>query len=559
MIDKIKILLLYSFCFAILFLKIPLHGYLPGKTDCWWHLAVFSDFENRLYAFIHHLPVATSYFPSKALWLYGEPSFGVGAIYAVIHFVVNNYIWSFYLLYVFLFSFTAIAFYFLAGQFISARLPRFAGGLFFTLANFALGQFDHHNVFFWGIALLTILFLHIFLNTSKILFLYLFFFLWGIQIYFSTTIFTYLTIWVIVLLLINFQSWFKISLLTHFAVGGIFSLLLVSPFLLMYLGNPQLKLAYNPSIFANGHNTSNLWLVDWIRFLPSNICHASLSDIDFDLLYNIKCVAPGIVLLLLFFLGCKRLSGKLFLSLAILGILLSAGSEVKLGSWIIPMPMKLFYLNFPDSPLLQTPIRAYFLVHWVLCMGAVFGIQNISKRTTKGWRLACVATLLFLLENVPIKFPSTKADEIIFEGVHLAGFLQAHAFGDILHLPSQTFPKFPIEKSALGVNAIGREYIYSFWQTMYKKNSPNGSAHFFPKPRVELNECLQLGSAQKFYSQLIKYNIQFVLFHDNFLLQSETYIKDSLTSYSFLKPEITIGSTEIFSVKEYEGAGAFRK
>src|SRR5580698_7698835 len=98
--NSLSVLLLYIAAFALFFLSLPLSGSIAGETDCWWHLAVFSDFENRLLAYIHHLPVTTSYFPAKALWLYGEPSFGVGVFYIIIHSLVSDYIWSYYILYV---------------------------------------------------------------------------------------------------------------------------------------------------------------------------------------------------------------------------------------------------------------------------------------------------------------------------------------------------------------------------------------------------------------------------------------------------------------------------
>ena len=543
--EKIKVFLLYCISFLLFFLRFPLSGTLPGKTDCWWHLATFSDFESRLWAYWYHLPVTTSYFPSKGLWLYGEPSFGVGLIYIVIHSILPNYIWSFYLLFVVLFSFTAFAFYLLTEQFVHARLPRIVGGFFFTIANFSLGHLDHHNTFFWALAFFSILFFYKYLTTRSNYNLYLMFVLWGLQIYFSTTIFVYLSIWIILLFLLYYKDWVGAKPWLHLILGGVICALLMFPLLRIYVFSSEIKSAYNPSLFASGAVVSNLWPSDFLRFLPNNIFYPSESDIDFDLLYNIKCAAPGIILFLLFLAGFKQIPSKLLI-VAVVGLILALGSEVRISSWSIPMPMKLYYANLPNLPFLRTPIRAYFLVHWMLCLGAVYGLNRFRGRLRISGIL--LITGLFFFENVPTKLPSADAAALVAESTHIAKYLSEGVPGSIVHLPSELFPKFPISENPYKMNIIAREYFYSFVQTVYKRNTINGSAGYIPRDRIEINKVLQLQSSIDFKNLLQQYDVKYVILHKDLMLKEESCVWDSIGKYSFLHLERKIDSCYIFSV-----------
>ena len=548
MAEKLKIYGVYFIAFLLFFIQIPLNGCLAGKTDCWWHLGTFLDFENRLHDFINHVPSTTSYFPAKALWLFGEPSFGVGGIYVFIHSFVHNYIWSFYLLYVILFSFTAYAFYLLAGQFVSAVLPRLAGGFFFTMSNFTLGHLDHHNTFFWAIAFLCVLSFYRYLSGRSLLKLYWVFVLWGLQIYFSTTIFIYLSIWIFILALINYKEYTNKRLLPHLILAGCILVVLISPLLLLYVFNPEIKNAYNPSLFANGNVVSNLWLRDFIRFLPDNIFYSKQTDIDFDLLYNIKCAAPGIVLLILFFLGLKILPRSIFY-IALVALILALGSELKIGPWSIPMPMKLYYSNFPNFPFLRTPVRAYFMVHWLLCMAAVYGLNRFNGSDLRRASMVLFVLVLFICENVPAHLSAAKADKLIIESRHISDFISKGETGAVLHLPSELFPTFPIRENMYGMNVIGREYFYSFFQTVYRRNTINGSAGYIPKTRIRVNDVLQFRSEDDFKKMLKQYEIKYVLLHKDLMLDTERKTADTISHYPFLHLQQKIDNCYVYSVE----------
>lgn len=547
--EKPKIFFVYFLFFLLLFLQFPLSGSLPGKTDCWWHLATFSDFINRVHSYVHHIPATTSYYPAKALWLYGEPSFGIGALYMGIHTLLNNYIWSFYLLYVLLFSLTAFTYYLLAGEFVSTSIPRIVGGFFFTLANFSLGHLDHHNTFFWAIAFLALWSLYRLFDTRSIRWLYAVFILWGLQIYFSTTIFIYLSVWIFILMIIHYRNVIRADIAVHILTAGSILFLLIAPLLLMYLFNPEIKNAYNPSLFAKGSVVSNLWLSDYLRFLPGNMIYPVRSDIDFDLLYNIKCASPGITLLFIFIYGFKELPSKVLL-LALLGLVFACGAEIKIGYWSIPMPMKLYYSSFHDLPFLRTPIRAYFMVHWVICIGAVYGLNKLGGSIAKKTAFIFLILMLFLFENIPFRLSAAGAESLIEEGTRVSGFIDENMQdGVVLHLPSQIFPSFPIHQNACGMNTIGREYYYSFMQTMYDRNSINGSAGYFPHTRMDINEALQLRSDLRFKKTLERYNVRFVILHKDLMVGEENYITDSLLRYSFLHFQKQIDSCYIFKVE----------
>ena len=501
---------------------------------------------NRFYALIHGLNVTSSFYPYKYPWLFGEPGFGAAVFYLIINSVVSNYIWSYYLVYVLLFSITGFAFFMLAGEYVRSYFSRFAGGLFFTMANYALGQFDHHNVFFWGLALISIYLLQRFISAKRVIFLWLSFLLLGIQIYFSSTIFIYLVLCLATFIIVHHRVWFQGFFWLHLTGAILLSFFIILPFILLFVSSPEIKQAYDPAITAHGYNTSNLWLIDYVRFLPGNIFYPQLKDIDFDLLYIIKCVSPGIVLFTLCILGFRSLPQKIFLSILLIGFILSLGSELRLGSIIIPMPMQIYYSHFPKAPLFLTPIRAYFMVHFVICMAAASGLSMIVHYFKNGLWIGFVIIILFLLENIPSRLPSSPAKQAIDEGRLVSAILAKEKEGCVLHLPSQIFPSFPIERGVMQMNAFSREFYYILLQTMYKKNSMNGVDRLVPLKRIEFNTIFQLNSRDSFEHLLRTYDVNEVVFHDDLALKDEHRLEDSLSQYPFLKLKEKVGNCSVF-------------
>ena len=133
----------------MLLLQFPLADSLPGKTDCWYHVAISNEYRLIIQEWFAGVEYGTAYYPAKHLFLYGEPAKGGAMIYLLIDFLVSNPVWSWYFFYTFLFAMNSLGVYLVARKIDVSLSSAIAVGLMFSCANYTFGQLDHQNTLSW--------------------------------------------------------------------------------------------------------------------------------------------------------------------------------------------------------------------------------------------------------------------------------------------------------------------------------------------------------------------------------------------------------------------------
>ena len=525
-------LFLYLSFFLLLFVQFPLADSLPGKTDTWYHLAIFNDYGNIIESWFTGEPLGNAYYPMEHLQYYGEPTPANGLMFLVIKQFIRNDIWTFYVFISLLYALCAWGAFYLTTIYIKDVKLALISGLIFAGSNFAFGQLDHCNTMSFYSALFSIYFYKRFFEThSPLGFLYTVL-LGGFTIYLSGYVFLFQSV---ILGIISVFEWKKVvfdpkirrSILLFFPLY----LILIYPYANQYIFNSPTKDTFNPTVFYNVAGMASLDLSDLTRVLPSNLLYSEGEYFEYPLLYAIRSGFLGWGVYFFAFLGLfSAFKGKKELAVIfIAGLFVALGPYITIAGRQIDLPLKYFFDHFGLGGFLRTPVRAWLIAVIPIAIFAVKGLEVVYKRLRLNPFIPLLFVSLFVLENVP--FPFLKYDSKIWmvpPGGYLK-YLESIENQVIIELPSSLFSEGKSDQ--IGLNENAREHIYCYYQTMHKHDVLNGSGGFYPKERLDnIRWCKNLQAPGALDSLIAQNQLGHIIYHKYIYLHG-----DNVSDLDFLR------------------------
>jgi hypothetical protein len=179
---------------------------------------------------------------------------------------------------------------------------------------------------------------------------------------------------------------------------------------------------------------------------------------------------PGTAILLLAPFGVRRSNAsRLALTLAVAGVVLSFGPELRVGGLAIPMPFE-WLRRGPPVSLMRDPSRLAILAHLGLGLLAALGLRRVL-----GWRRgAWIAALLIALQGAEA-FPVELGNRVraVSPPPPFTTWLAAAPRGPVLELPWDHAHRF-----------TGGQYLY--WSTAHWQPLVNGHGTFAPPENFRL-------------------------------------------------------------------------
>ncbi|MCB9231936.1 MAG: hypothetical protein H6581_09750 [Bacteroidia bacterium] len=503
--------LFYLLFFLALFLQFPLSGSLPGNMDTWLYLAEFNLYGNQLLSFLGLAPDAVPNFPEGNISLYGEPCYGPGLVFLLVKLFVRSDLWSWYVFISLLFSSSAYGAFLLADEFVKDKKSSLLAGFFFASSNFALASLDQPNAFAFFPAFVCLTFLIRFLKRQKRNHLIWAMLAGGLQVWFSSYIFVFLSLIMGLILLSRFRAiWKNRPVWAPLLTWSWIFILLALPFVWLFVWKSRM-----PEVYREIHTLDLLQLlsldpIDLLRPLPRNLIYPAQSQFEGTELYQWRSAHLGILVWIFAILGVWK-SGKTnfgWVLVGLAGLFLAMGPLVELGNYQINSPMKWIYLWIPPLKYLKHISRAFFMCSLALSFFAAEGVLVISQRFGKRFFGAVLLILLiFWIENVPAGLEKFSSRKFLDLPPELTDKLRSNREGTVLFLPAYA-PFFPEENSPEKEYENGRrmEYIYMYWQTQIMHNSPNAANSYIPVQRQKLQEEIDLFRESGNPSRLINLN-----------------------------------------------------
>jgi|GEM_PF-1322522 len=514
-------LIFFLLFFLALFLQYPLSGSLPGNTDTWFYLTLFNHYQNLLTG-IFGTPAGGAYYPSMPFFLYAEPSFLSGAIFIFFKTIGLPNLWAYYAFISLIYGLNAFALYKIARLYGASTFGALFAGLAFTASNYALGNIDQQNAVVYFPALFSIYYFRKFLFSYEHKHLVYCLLIGGLQIYFSSYIFIFQSVILGLIGLYNIKEIaqtpeLRTPLLKYFCIYPI----LILPFAYLYIFNDRIEQSYDPSSQFKGFIMSSLHLQDFIRVLPNNLIIPESTDINIPLLAHIRSAYIGLSLYVLAAIGLITFRHRIeVLMIALIGLLISIGPYLQLGSTSIPMPMYIYYEILHMDAFMRTPCRAFTIFTIALAILAAMGISHIIKRHKYGIYISFAICFVFLLENIPTPLEKHPSTFFLHPPKEYVALLKEQGQVPCLNLPSSLFS--PNNEFIAPLEEYNREHIYTFWQTFHKQPVLNGSAGYFPTPRMNNNDWAKsLSNPQSIPNLISQNNLGYIIYHKTFVLPSD--------------------------------------
>jgi hypothetical protein len=546
-----KILVLYFIYFTFLFLQFPINNSLPGNVDTWLYVAIFNDYINLLKSGFSVADYGTSLYPIKQAFLFGEPSFLPGAIFAICKTILSDNLWAYYFSLTIAYTWNAIGVNLIAREIYKNKYVAFFCGLAFASSAFILGNKENQNAIFYGPGLLAIHCQIKYYNSTNIKYLLWCSFWLAAQVYSSSYIFLFIsviagTIWFKIILNKKSRGELNETIRSLFQFSAL-ALVLISPFLYLYVYHPPIDSGYNPINLLNYTPTLSLNFKDFFRPLNNNLLYQAPNDMQIDWIRNFHCAFPGVLIITLAMSGAMFNSwGRWFLVTYLLGIIVSWGPYIAVGDMVYKAPLYPLYKYCHFNNFLRLPVRAYGICALALALIAGAGLKNLMSNLKRYSSIVFIICLFFMLiEQVPHHFRHFNSSKYLVIPKQLVSINMAEKQQNILFLPSRLYDTERYFKSEIGETA--REHIYMFWKTSGNHNVLNGSNGYVPLARVSDNQLINdIENPVSFKKLMISRKVNFIICAKKMLLQGETfpkldrYISDGSLSLVSADDECTI-------------------
>jgi hypothetical protein len=541
--QNLVILFIYSIFFLTLFIQFPLKKSLPGNCDTWHAISLSNIYKNKVKNLVQGNTPASSMYPAKNIYSYGESSMGGSLIFIFFRTMGFNNINAYYLYISCLFSLTAFGIFILANSYINHPGASFLAGFIFTCSNLMFAHIDDSILMFYFFPALSMFFLKQYFFTEKIKNIYIAALLGGIQVYFSLYVFIYQTLALFSLLAANYKLVLKRTTQKVFIKASILYVLFALPFFLFYLNTLlylEIASPWNNSVLHH-IEVFSLQLTDIFKILPDNLLYSNIPQTEESVFWNyirhhafLGIIAPALAIMSL-----KKLTpGKLELVIIMfIGLFFSFGYSIRIGETLIHTPMYYIYHYLPLTRYIRVPIRAYFLVSLSISILASHGLHSIFVRyklqNRKKFFILILILFIHFLENTPFPLMSFKAEKLAAIPSSYKNFFKNQEKKIILDLPTSLGTDFQYSNRVLF--PYNREVIYMNWQTEHEHFILGGVNGYYPKSRVEVQKYVEKIPERNTLNYLNNLGVNYIVFHKNLLLPEERNPQISLDNSSELK------------------------
>jgi hypothetical protein len=545
------LLLVFS---GLFFLQLPLSDSLPGKLDSWFYVSTYEYILGWAQAHWQGLPFGNSLYPENSHLPFGNFSVGMGLVYMLPRVMGLDVIWSFYVLTVLVYWTNAL-FAMLLAQYWKVGLPAsIFVGFFTAYNNYTLSNLDNLDGLCWGPGLFALCLLGRFLNNGKLGGIWIAAGMLGLQLYFSSYMFLLsgMVGLFMVLFSLNNETLKKPYLLLHF-IGSVFlGLLLISPFLYLYLFFPVVQEAYNPAEDPAVMKFTGLHLLDLFTYLPKTVYSMVFHQADADWYSKAHCAGVGILFPIFGLWGLFRWKkNRLFLILLLIVLLILAiGPIFFIHNWEIPGPSYPIMEGLGLRKLFRINIRAWLPVIFLLALGVGYLMRGLS------FRYVVLIGLLAVLENLPISLPTYESKAVIERVIRLTEFPHISAKDVVLHLPSSFYSSFYEPYQSMGYEypdvetEVLQEYSYMLHQAWTGSSTINGFVAFIPRTRMKnQRRILRLENALEKEALISENQISYVLIHKWAIQNQNGWGSEKYFLEAFHKMEIVQESDEFILIR----------
>lgn len=490
-------LLLYLGVFLVLFLQFPVNGSLPGKVDTWFFLTAFNDINLFLEAVINGSEhTGNSLYPESNVFSFGNYSFGQALFFLPFKWMGCTDIWAYYLFFSLLFSWNSWSVFKIAEYFGLQRVYAFVAGLLFSCSNYVFGNMDNPDAIFLSIGFFGFYFFLQQLKRQKFGYTLLAYGLIGTEVYFSSYGFLFACIASFLAGIVHYKILLSYVQIKRNAIGIALLLLILTPYLWIYMFGDALVNAYNPAADISALQSIGLKWNDFFHPLKYNLIYPSVELQNYNWLYKSKSVFLGVFFPLCGLYGLFSFKGtnrKLLLTILLLFFLLAIGPFMPFNNNGDPSPLYWIYKKFYLHQYFRINIRAFLMCVLMLSIGASYTLQYIALRR-KSILVSAGIFFLILVENVPYKFEKYDSKNLMETSILEPAFNKEDV---VLHLPSTffsgTFPGFELVCEGAQDNyefEIIREYLYMYGRTKHGGSSVNGFSGFIPQSRMHNQELI---------------------------------------------------------------------
>lgn len=550
---------LFSGFFCTLFIQYPLTGSLTGNSDTIACLAIFRHYSNVIEHLVQGTFLGTSFYPNGGIHLFAEPYYGQYLIFAFFKLITRSDLWSQYFLISMTYALNAWGVYLIAILFSNCVRSAFFSGLLFSGSSYMLSNVELYNGTGYFFALLSIWYLLRYVRNSDDSNMYLCFLFGGAQVYWSGYIFVFLNIAFVVIMMFNWRVLTSRFKAVKVLSGCTMYVLLILPYIFMFVGNPRILDAFNPIDSDHRYLAYfSMGIFDLLRPFDSNLFYSELNTLSpepqrHEVIRNMYVGNLGIIIYLLALYGfvSNLIRSLPFVIIALIGLLISFGPSLHVGDRVLTMPMDFIYENTPLAGLFRIPGRAFSL--WVLSMSIIAGVglSQLLSKVRYSWAVFSAILVTSVLENIPMKHHhSAHHHAILNPDPGYVRFLREVRNENtvVLELPSSLFSDDSRYRN--GISEFTREYTYALWQTFTGVNVVNGSSAFWPQPRMEINRLIQDIPERNGLQELVAiYGVTHVVYHPELVIHDrDRDLLSDLCQMDILDSVLTSDRVRIFEV-----------
>lgn len=535
---------LFAMGFLLVFIGFPLTDTLPGSTDGWAYISFFRSFNNTILAWFNDSQVGQSFYPNQAVYMYGDPCVLGSVFYLPFQWLGANIVWAWALMLTLVYAFTAFGAYLFFKYYTGNNTLGFVAAILFSTSGFLWGNVDSPNAFYFGTLFMSLYFSLRFFDSWSWKHLIWAVVMGGATLYFSSYIFVFQILLLIILWLFNAK---RVLGIKHIAVKLPVALVLAMAFVLPYayfIANPDGMLnMWNPVREYAVLRALSLDLTDLIRPAKGNLLYPMRNDYltHHAFFYPQHAAWTGVLLWILALVGLVvgKKRAWLWVSIFVAGFLIAIGPEMRVGSQFIKTPVSILYDIFGLDMAIRNPVRFWFVSLIGLIGLATLAIQWIYQRSKLGLLLIPLICTVYVLENLPFDLhhyeigPYKNPDEAYI------ATLSDEKDAVVLELPSSIYTydiDFPTT-----LNEYQREHVYQYWQTIHRQNILNGSNAFIPPPRMKVRDLVNELTKEGNLRTLIKdFQVDLIVFHKDLTLQ-----QDDPTLEYYLKADDTMVKLEL--------------
>jgi len=543
--------LIFASAFLLLFLPFAINKTIGGTCDALLTIASANFFGNYVHSVFWGELLTSSLFPETNMLQWGESAIGLLFVFNFFKLLGCNDVFSWYFYVVTIFSLNSLGVFALTHHYTKKFFISVLGGIIFAFTNFAFVNIDDAHVFFYFFTAISVVLLLRYKEQGKIHLLYLASVISALQIYFSIYVFVYGTLVFTVFFIYATNLFQKINRkkLIETAINfGIYVVTLI-PFVILYWLAKTHTQAYIPEFGSWNSIISNAYLTlsDFFRVMPNNSIYASeFKEVD--------------VMFSFFEMRKSAFVGTLFMSM---GIFFSIKYYKKLMPWIVVAALGFIFSSYPYKILssqitffeiIRLPYRAYFISVMAMSVIAIVGLSEVLKTIRKKQQLLLIVliAIIHIAENMPYPFPLSDYNRIkteikLHHGLELSSGFEAAYIAPSPQL-THSIKTNTNEKAVLlclpsnrifgeehGMFCYNRELIYMNHQTYFNRNMLNGVHGYFPKSRIEAQQCIDQIQNEECMKELMKQGTTHIIIYRNMVLDRRDESQISLHNNALLK------------------------